>query len=300
MDDPDKKPGQNKQEPVSQPDQPAEDKNKQPGPEPACEEAKSQPEAQAGEESVPELEPSPELQSALEEAIKSCEKLEQKKKQKEDEPARPSEEELKLKMEIIELKHKARGLEAELEKKVKEIRQNYEQGMAIKNQFEAYKNRIMKEKAEAFNYGHEPLLKELLPVVDNFERAIEHAQKSEAFAPLKEGVELILRQLLQLLEKFGVKPIKALNEVFNPSFHEAMSQIISAEHPDNTVVAEHSKGYLLKDRLLRPSRVTISRNPSEAKKSEPCQDEVCPGDKADADEQTGKGQDPESKKTGGI
>lgn len=303
MDQPDKKHEADSQNPESRSEETAEkqETQAQTQPEAAALETKDRPEpekSQPGDEFVPELEPSPELKSALEEAIQSCEKLEQKKKQKEQEPARPSEEELKLKMEILDLKHRVRELEAELEKKVKEVRQNFEQGMAIKNQFEAYKNRIMKEKAEAFNYGHEPLLKELLTVVDNFERALEHARKPENFPQLKEGVELILRQMLQLLEKFGVTPIQALNAVFDPRFHEAMSQVSSTEHPDNTVVAEHSKGYMLKDRLLRPARVTISRNPDADKKPETGKDDSPPDEKAKVGEQ--EPPEPESKKTGGI
>jgi len=221
-----------------------------------------------GEEPGVELEASPELQSALEEAIKSCEKLEQKKKEK-DEAPKQSEAELKLKVEIIDLKHRVRQLEAELEKKVKELRQNFEQGMALKGQFEAYKSRVMKEKAEAFNYGHEPLLKDLLPVLDNFERALAHAQKSGDPASMCQGVELILRQLLQLLEKYGVKQLQSLHQTFDPNYHQAMTKVTSADHPDNTVVEEHNKGYLLKDRLLRPAMVTICRNPESEKKPAP-------------------------------
>ena len=238
-----------------------------PGPE-----TKSRPKPQVSgrdDESVAELEPSPELQSALADAMKSLEKSEDKKKKKEEEKPRPSEEEMKLKMEILDLRHKVRQLEGEIEKKAKEVKQNFDQGMMLKNQFDAYKARVMKEKAEWFNYGFEPVFKELLHVIDNFERALSHAQKSDDSQGLKQGVELIARQLLQMLEKYGVKQMQALNQPFDPNFHQAMSQRISADHPDNTVFEEHAKGYLFKDRLLRPAMVTISRLPAKEEKPEP-------------------------------
>jgi molecular chaperone GrpE len=260
--------------------------------------------APGGEESVAELEPSPELQSALDEAIKSYEKLEQKKKQPKEEVPKQSEEELKLKVEILDLKHKLRALETEIEKKAKEVKQNYDQGMILKNQFDAYKARIMKEKSESFNYGFEPVLKEMLAVVDNFERALEHAKKPEDFDSMKEGVGLILRQVMQFLEKYGVKPIHALNQVFDPNFHEAMTQVESAEHPNNTVVQVHSKGYMLKDRLLRPSMVTISRNPNEPKTSgstaEPAPEGENHEQKIQSDDKMPEGNSSESKKMGGM
>jgi len=221
------------------------------------------------EEEIRDLEPSPELQSALAEAIESVEKTEEKKRgKKEPEIKKPSEEEQKLKLEIIDLKRRLRELEAEIEQKVKEIKQNYEQGMLIKNQFEAYKSRVMKEKSDWFNYGFEPILKELLPVIDNFERALSHAQRPEDLQSLKEGIELISRQLLQVLETFGVKQIQALNQNFDPAFHEAISQVASNQHPDNTVIEEHTKGYMLKDRLLRAARVTVSRAPAGEQKNQ--------------------------------
>ena len=256
-----------------------------------------QPKSPAPDEDQRDLEPSPELKNALDEAIKNYEQAEGKKKQKkpEEEVRRTSEEEMKLKLEILDLKHKVRGLEQEIEKKVKDVRQNFELGQQLKNQFEAHKSRVMKEKAEWFNYGHEPVLKDMLQVVDNFERALSHANRPEDFASLKQGIELILRQLLQTLEKHGVKPITSLNQNFDPNFHEAMSQTISAEHPDHTVVMEHSRGYMLKDRLLRPARVTISKRPEEAAPAaEPKKDIETANEN-----NSGEGLKPESNKTGG-
>lgn len=229
-------------------------------------EAKAEPEAEEKEqEEEKSIEPSPELQQALEEAVKVFEKKEKAKK--EEAPPPPSEEVIKLRMEIIDLKHRIRELETELEQKIKEIKQNYEQAMLIKKQFDDYKVRVMKERADWFNYGHEPIIKELLGVMDNLERAIAHANRPEDFESLKQGVELTYKQFLQVLEKFGVKQIKALGEPFDPNYHEAMATKESKDHPPGTVIEEHIKGYMLKDRLLRPSMVTTSVLPPGEKKT---------------------------------
>jgi len=260
------------------------------------------------EDEVAELEPSPELQSALADAMKSLERSEDKKKKKEEEKSRPSEEEMKLKMEILDLRHKVRKIEGELEKKAKEVKQNFDQGMMIKNQFDAYKARVIKEKAEWFNYGFEPVFKELIHVIDNFERALSHARKSDDSQGLREGVELIARQIIQMLEKYGVKQMQALDQHFDPNFHEAMSQKLSADHPDNTVVEEHAKGYMLKDRLLRPAMVTISRLPAKEEKPAAGPEEpagkatgapVAGGEAPAAEDKSGQGKNPVNGKTEG-
>jgi len=209
-------------------------------------------------EEGPCLEPSSELKAALDEAVRSFERAEEKKRKKDEGPPPPTEQELKLKLEILDLRHRVQELEAELDKKAKEVKQNYEQGMMLKNQLDSYKMRVQKEKADWFNYGHEPVFKELLPILDNFERALAHAKKPEDFDALKQGIEMIYRQLLKMLESFGVKQIDALGQSFNPAYHEAMAQINTQEHLPGVVIEEHSKGYLLKDRLLRASKVTIS------------------------------------------
>jgi molecular chaperone GrpE len=182
-------------------------------------------------------------------------------------PSPPSAKELKLKTEILDLRHKLRNAEQEIEKKIKEVKQNREQAKHIQSQFESYKMRIQKEKADVFNYGHEPILKEMLAVVDNLERAIEHAADDADAAAIREGVELTLRQFKAILNKFGVAPIEPKGEQFNPEFHQAMMQVEDGNVPANTVVDVQQKGYLLKDRLLRPAMVVVSKG-GEAKKAE--------------------------------
>jgi molecular chaperone GrpE len=171
---------------------------------------------------------------------------------------------MELKMQVLELRQKVREAEAEVQVKIKELKQNAEQARMIKQQLDAQKAKAQREKSDWFNYGHEPLLKELLLVLDNLDRALGYAGAETDVKGLREGVDLIVRQLMGTLKKFGVEPIQALGGPFNPEFHQAMMQKEDAEAAPGTVVEEHQKGYMLKDRLLRPAMVTVSKRPAAA------------------------------------
>jgi len=147
--------------------------------------------------------------------------------------------------------------------------ENYERLLRLTAEFENYKKRSEREMSDYRKFANESLMKEILPVVDNLERAlaIECKQDDEAFKGLREGVEMTLKGLTDSLQKFGVVPLDAIGEPFDPNFHQAVSQEESDEHPDSTVTKELQKGYLINDRLLRPSMVIISRNPFETKKA---------------------------------
>jgi len=127
-----------------------------------------------------------------------------------------------------------------------------------------YRKRARKEKEELLRFGNEGIIRELLPVLDNLERAVEHARHEQKESEgLVQGVEMTVDQFLKALEKFGAVPFNALGETFDPARHEAMGQTESAEHPPNTVVQVLQKGCLLNERLLRPALVMISRAPQE-------------------------------------
>jgi molecular chaperone GrpE len=125
-------------------------------------------------------------------------------------------------------------------------------------ELENFKRRAAREKAEALRYGSEGLLRDLLPVIDNLERALAHARQSGGATPIVEGVELVLRSLVETLERHGVTRVQARGERFDPAIHEAIGHVES-EHPANTVVDEHQRGYALHDRLLRPALVTVGK-----------------------------------------
>lgn len=131
-------------------------------------------------------------------------------------------------------------------------------------EMENLKKRTAKEKEEFTKYSQESLILSLLPAVDNLERALEAAkndQGSTNASALEAGVALILKQFLETLEKAGVKPVEARGTPFDPHFHHAVMQVETADLPEGTVVEVLQKGYLLKDRLLRPAMVKVATAP---------------------------------------
>ncbi|MEE2678429.1 MAG: nucleotide exchange factor GrpE [Myxococcota bacterium] len=146
-----------------------------------------------------------------------------------------------------------------------DLEETRERLLRLQADFENFKRRALKERTDAHQYGHENLVKDLLPTVDNLERAIDHARKSGGgdLESLLQGVELVERELLAALTKYGVVQIEALDKPFDPAFHEAMAQAPHESAPANTVIEELQKGYKLRDRLLRPSRVVVARGPEE-------------------------------------
>jgi molecular chaperone GrpE len=156
---------------------------------------------------------------------------------------------------------KQEDFRGKFEEKEKEAKENYDRWLRAVAELENYKKRMAKEKLDLSKYANEQLLKEILPIVDNLERAIEHSHNPKGSKALYDGVKMIAKQLLTVLEKFGIRRIEALNEPFDPNYHEAMMQLETQEHKENIVVRELEKGYLLHDRLIRPSKVAISKSP---------------------------------------
>lgn len=145
---------------------------------------------------------------------------------------------------------------------------NYDLFLRERAELENFKRRMQREQAESIRFANEPLLRDLLPVVDNLERAVAHAQGGGNGQPLVEGVALILRTFLEVLEKYGVSRLAVVGEPFDPNKHEAMAQVERADLPPNSVADEQLPGYLLHGRLLRPALVTVAKVPGEEKKSE--------------------------------
>lgn len=135
----------------------------------------------------------------------------------------------------------------------------YERLIRVTADYENFRKRTQKEKSDLVLYGNENLLREVLPILDNFERALEHVQKSEEVESIRTGVELIFSQLKTTLERAGLKTQASLGETFDPLIHEAVNHLPSQEFPANVVMEEHQKAYFLHQRLLRPSMVTVSK-----------------------------------------
>jgi molecular chaperone GrpE len=148
----------------------------------------------------------------------------------------------------------------ELEAAREEAKQSFEKYLRVAAEFDNYKKRSAKETEDFRKYANEVLLKALLPVVDNLERAINAAKEEGCDTQaLLEGVELTLNELVKVFHQSQVKQIDALGESFDPNFHQAMMQQVSDEHPDNTILQELQKGYTLHSRLLRPAMVIVSK-----------------------------------------
>jgi molecular chaperone GrpE len=109
-------------------------------------------------------------------------------------------------------------------------------------------------------FANESFMKAMLPIIDNLDRAIESiCESDQANSSVVEGVNMTLKEILKVFEKFGAKPFDSLDKTFDPNFHQAVQQQETDEHPDNTVLMELQKGYMIHDRLLRAAMVVVSK-----------------------------------------
>lgn len=153
-------------------------------------------------------------------------------------------------------------LAQELAEKNRELEEAKERILRLHAEFDNFRKRTQREKEEWYQYAAQSLLENLLPVVDNLERALDTVNNmSDEVQSLFSGFDLIRRQLVEVLEKEGVQPIPALGEEFDPNIHEAIMQVpLEDGQSDNQVVEELRKGYRYKDRVLRPSLVKVAKN----------------------------------------
>lgn len=153
---------------------------------------------------------------------------------------------------------RAKELEALLAAKETEAAANWEKFVRERADLENYRKRVQREKEELIKYGNENLILEILPAVDNMERALAHVDL-ESQDPVITGVRMTLEMLLSSLKKFGVTPVEvAKGTPFDPALHQAMSQVACEDQEVNTIVDVYQKGYLLSERLLRPAMVTVA------------------------------------------
>ena len=194
-----------------------------------------------------EVEPEEELEEKLEEdSVEEEEEAVKKEEAKELSPLEQLEEQIRLKDEEI-LKQKDTFLREKAE-------------------LENFKKRLTKEKEDFVQFANERLLKELLQIEDNLERAM--AAPNATLESLKEGVEMIQKQFKDFLKNQKVEAIEALGKPFDPNLHEVLNQQESEEHEENTVIEEYSKGFTLNGRILRSAKVVISKKPAEKNEDE--------------------------------
>jgi molecular chaperone GrpE len=175
-----------------------------------------------------------------------------------------TEEREKSDAEQVGLSTELEKLRRELEAKELEAKQHYERFLRQAAELDNFKKRAAKEREESLRYGNESLIRDLLPILDNLERALAYAKGGGNGRPVLEGVEMTLRSFLDVLGKHGVRQITAKGELFDPQKHEAIAQVETEEVSPNRVVEEHHKGYFLLDRLLRPALVSTAKPPKES------------------------------------
>ena len=165
-----------------------------------------------------------------------------------------------------ELLEKAREFQKESEK-------NYDLFLRSQAEMENMKKRNRREREDYLKFSNESLIKEMLPVLDNLAKALSHSDNENTVHALKEGIRLTLKGLKDTLSKSGLEEVKAVGEVFDPSFHEAVSEMDDPKAKPGTVLTELQKGYTLNTRLIRPAMVVVNRQkaspePDERKNSD--------------------------------
>lgn len=138
--------------------------------------------------------------------------------------------------------------------------------MRLKADFDNFRKRQTRERAEWIVRANEDLFLELLPVLDHYEMGLKSAEEHQTDNSVTEGFKMVYNQLMDLLEKFNVTPVEAIGEAFNPHRHEALTHMPS-DKPSETVIEQIRRGYMLGDKLLRAAQVVVSSGPVEAKES---------------------------------
>jgi len=145
-----------------------------------------------------------------------------------------------------------------------EAAKNWDLYLRTQAEMDNFRKRMQRQQQERIASAKGEVFLEILPVIDNLERAVEHARESEGDAAgLQEGIEMTLEQFGKALERFGIKSVAAVGQPFDTACHEAMSQVETEEHPPNSVVQQFQKGYWLGERLLRPAMVVVAKAPAE-------------------------------------
>ncbi|HVW00293.1 MAG TPA: nucleotide exchange factor GrpE [Planctomycetaceae bacterium] len=155
------------------------------------------------------------------------------------------------------------SLEAQLKAVTAERDQNRENWLRSVADFENYRKRAQKEAETEQQYRVLPIARDLLPVLDNLQRALQAAKGSRDIDQLLQGVGMVAQQFEDILGRHQIKPIEAVGQPFDPNLHEAIQQAPSAEHPAMTVLHDVERGYRLHDRVVRPTKVIVSTKPAE-------------------------------------
>ncbi len=172
----------------------------------------------------------------------------------------------------------AEDLHDSLASRAEEVQGLQDKYLRLAAEFENYKKLTLRDQREHVRFANERLLKELLPVIDNLERAIRSGKENPAGDALIQGVELTLKQALETLARFGLQPMDSVGKPFDPAWHQAVTKVESGTQPENTVIEEFQRGYVLHDRVLRAAMVSVAGS-----SSSPDAGEAAAGRASDAD-----------------
>ncbi|WP_018756762.1 nucleotide exchange factor GrpE [Paenibacillus terrigena] len=148
--------------------------------------------------------------------------------------------------------------EVEIERLTALADENNNRALRVQADFDNFRRRTVKEREELAKYASLKVVEQLVPVLDNFERAIQVSGENQDFESFSKGVQMIFRQLSQVLDQEGLQQMNAVGQPFNPEYHQAIMQVESDEYEEGIVVEEVQKGYMLKDKVLRPAMVKVS------------------------------------------
>ncbi len=162
---------------------------------------------------------------------------------------------------VPDLAAEVERLRAELAAREREARGHEERALRTVAEFDNARKRAQREREEHTRFANESLIRELLPVLDNLDRALAAGRADPGAAALTAGVELIQREFLRVLEKVGVAPFASVGDRFDPERHEAIARVPGAPHEEAAVVSETARGYLMHGRVLRPATVTVAVPP---------------------------------------
>ncbi len=187
--------------------------------------------------------------------IKAMSKTEDAKTEKQTDQAKDLDQK-----DLVKTGEPLKEMEAKLASLEQEAKASYDRLLRVSADFENYKKRAVREMDDFRKFANERLVKALLPVIDNLSRAIETSgSETQANSSVVEGVSMTLKELWKVFEQFNVNGFDSLGKTFDPNYHQAVMQEETEDYPDNTVIRELQKGYMMHDRLLRPAMVVVSK-----------------------------------------
>ncbi len=151
------------------------------------------------------------------------------------------------------------SLTGQLLEKDEELHALNDKYLRLAAEFDNYKRRVQRDQQDTIRFANEKLFKDLLPTLDNLERALQTGHEQDRIEGLLEGVDLTYKHFLDTLQKMGIKQVSSVGEVFDPAKHQAVGQVESTTIPENVIVDEYQKGYFVHDRILRPAMVTVAK-----------------------------------------